>query len=58
MLYICNTYIYICGHIVIYTHILIYVYRLYEHKIILSICTIMYYIACMKSKTRMSKDFA
>ena len=34
-----------------------YVY-IYEHKIILFICTGMYYIACIKSKIRMSKDFA
>ena len=36
---------------------IIYVY-IYEHKIILLICTSMYYIACMKSKIHMSKDFA
>ena len=49
----------------IYIYIYMYLYRsyayilciyIYEHKTILFMGTSMYYIACMKSKARMSKD--
>ena len=36
----------------------VYILCIYEHKIILPIYTSMYYMACMKSKIRMSKDIA